>query len=239
MKIGTLIFGLFFSFIVDSIAQVIAVEEGVVRIDKTETDAQIATLMINDDQLILKEGRKFIKKNLKVNMKKKGKQMMQAKEATINSISPKRGDLTFVMLKENGQDKLALAYALGYDIFINDEEYPAEAANLKNLLRGFLTEYYKTHFEKQLREEEKKLKKLTRQLSANQRQQRGIQKDIEKNRKKSGKEKFQDQKPALENDTVKLQAKADTLLQEAEQLKTAIANTQREIDVARSNISLF
>lgn len=220
-------------------AQLLSIKESTIEIEETETDAQVATLLIQDDGEIKKALRKYIRRNLDAKVKNNGKDMLMAEKASIHTISDKRGDLAAIFFQENSQDKMAVAYLLGYDIFVNSNDYPEEAENLKNFAETFLKDYYQGYFEDVVTAEEKKLKKLERGLAKNGREINSLNRKIQKNNRKAERDKFKDEKDSLENDNVRINTEIDALNDAMAQLKNDIAKVEKDIQVAKENVALF
>ncbi|MDZ7845433.1 MAG: hypothetical protein U5L96_00880 [Owenweeksia sp.] len=123
----------------------------------------------------------FLKDKFDLKVKKRDNRLV-AEEVVVNQITDRRGNLILFVYPLEDQITLNLAYQLGYDVYLNRQEFPVEAQNLQNFTEFFLYHYYYQYLDDHIKEQEKKLKKLERELKKAER-------SLQQARKKEGKNK--------------------------------------------------
>lgn len=153
------------------------------KIPVTDVVADSWTAVLNDDMSFYKETfSDYAKREFGIKSKSSGKTELLVEKASINRISDKRGDLRLTFITEGSDTKLAVSFLLGYDIWINPQDYPQGMEQLRQLLRDYLryhyTEYYNDIIEQDLKvieshkkdidRSEKSISKMRQQISKNE-----------------------------------------------------------------------
>ncbi|MCU0439985.1 MAG: DUF3450 domain-containing protein [Raineya sp.] len=171
----------------------------------------------------------YVGKNFKLKAKKNGKHGMIVPEANLPQVTTRRGDIYVLFSSETGKPEMAVAFMMGYDIYLNTKENPQEMDRLKEFFANFLMSHYKGFYEKQIREKEKVLKDLRGQIADNDKKAKSLQKDIESNQKKIGKEKDQLKKTEIENKNVAARRQIDALNEMNANINKQVTNYEKEI----------
>ncbi|MGB3618717.1 MAG: hypothetical protein WBA12_11410, partial [Catalinimonas sp.] len=95
-------------------------------------------------------------------------------------VTDKRGDLLSVFFDDTGEAHMAVAYAVGYDIYLNRADYPNEFREFEQLVNRFLWEYYRQYYQDFVKEKEKLIKETERQIKRAERNVKQEQRAIRK-----------------------------------------------------------
>lgn len=143
-----------------------------------------ACLEVNLDpepKTLKKAWTKYLRKEYHVKLKGKGlfgnKYPLYSHEVRISEISSKQMDFyTNIIEDENGSEMKVFA-SYGYDIYLNQENYPAEYILFKDILVSFLKDYLPGYYQEGIKDATKKVKKLKKEISS-------LDKNIKKDTKK-------------------------------------------------------
>lgn len=210
-------------------AQSLAPFQKQITIEKVNVDSWAASIERGTEDDLKEAFGDFISKNYKLKSKKNGKHGLKVEEANISQITTRRGDLHVLFSTETGRLEMAVAFMMGYDIFLNSKDNPQEMERFKEFFAAFLMDYYKGFYEKQVREKEKILKNLRGQIADNEKKIKSLQKDIESTQKKIAKETDQLKKVELENKNVAARRQIDALNEMDANLNKQASNYEKEI----------
>lgn len=170
----------------------------------------------------------FLKKNYDFKLKGNGwfanKEELYAKKVIVQKIIDKQMDFFAEIIPVSqgaSQTQITLFASLGYDIYLNEQDYPAAYQDLYNLgvafLENFIPDYFKEHIST-AKKDIKKLEKTTQSLS----------KDIDQNEKDIKKmyQEIQDMQAALEEKNAQL-----------ENLKVLLEEKERTFQDAKRDLS--
>ncbi len=124
----------------------------------------------------------FTKKEFGTKSRDNGKSEELLEKVSIPQVTDKRGDLRLTFFTEGSQTKMGISLMLGYDVWINPEDYGEEMERLRHFSRDYLryhyTEYYNDIIEKDLKlisshkksieKSEKSIKTMRTQISRNE-----------------------------------------------------------------------
>jgi hypothetical protein len=147
----------------------------------------------------------FLKKEYRFKLNGMGwfsnKELLSAKEVIIEDLSLKKMDFyTQVIEDENGSEMKVFA-SLGYDIYLNEEQYPVEFKAMNEMLVSFLKQYLPKYYNKKVNESEDRVKSLNKEI-------RSLKDGIDHNNsniQKLGKE-IEKSRASIEDNTRKLTA---------------------------------
>jgi uncharacterized coiled-coil protein SlyX len=122
----------------------------------------ISAPVIGNTDEVYDFAQKFAKDEFDAKLKKEDN-LLIAKEITIGSITDKRGDLIIYSYNDEKNSVLNMAFKVGYDIYLNSKQFPAETEKLKDLFKYFLSKYYQSFLPKYIKEKQKNLKEYTKQ----------------------------------------------------------------------------
>lgn len=219
---------LFFSVLV-AFGQSLAPYQKQISIEKVNVDSWAAAIEKGTEDDVKSAFSDYVSKNYKLKTKKNGKHALIVPEANITQITTRRGDLHAQFSGETGRPEMAVAFMLGYDVYLNTKDHPQEMERLKEFFANFLMDYYKGFYEKQIREKEKVLKDLRGQISDNEKKIKSLQKDIESNQKKLAKESDQLKKTEIENKNVAARRQIDALNEMNANLNKQVSNYENDI----------
>ena len=144
-----------------------------------------------DHEYLRKKWVKYVDKELHLKLRKNGN-VYRADKVNIYRITDKRGDLLSVFYDDAGAAHMAVSFAIGYDIFLNYDQYPEEFRQFEALVNRFLWEYYRGYYEdyvalknKQIKTAEKQVRSFSRQIKQQERSGRKEQRAYEKALKKN------------------------------------------------------
>lgn len=218
-------------------AQSLAPFQKQITLDKINVDSWAASVERGTEDDVKSAFSDYVSKNYKLKTKKNGKHGLIVAEANIPQITTRRGDLHVQFSSETGKLEMAVAFMMGYDIFLNSRDNAPEMERFKEFLANFLMDYYKGFYDKLIREKEKVLKDLRGQVSDNEKKAKSLQKDIESNQKKLAKEADQLKKTEIENKNVAARRQIDALNEMNSNLNKQISNYESEIAQIKMQIT--
>lgn len=210
-------------------AQSLAPFQKQITIEKINVDSWAASIDKGTEDDLKDAFSEYVSKNYKLKTKKNGKHGVIVPEANISQITTRRGDLHIQFSNDTGKPEMAMAFMMGYDIFLNSRDSPQEMDRFKEFFSNFLLEYYKSFYTKQLSEKEKTIKNLREQMVSNEKKSKNLQQDIERNQKKISREKDQLKKVAIENKNVAARRQIDALAEMNGNINTQVSNYETEI----------
>lgn len=122
----------------------------------------------------------FLRKEYDFKLKGMGwfsnKDLLYAEEVIIQKLSSKNMDFyTYVVEDENGSEMKVFA-SLGYDIYLNEEQYPVEFEALNQMITTFLKQYLPDYYNDKIDESADRVKSLNKEIKS-------LNGDIEDNKK--------------------------------------------------------
>lgn len=212
------------------LAQSLAPYPKQITLEKINVDAWAASIEKGSEDDLKDAFSAYIKKNFNLKSKKNGRHGLIVPEASLPQVTTRRGDLHVQFSNDAGRPEMAIAFMMGYDIYLNVRETPQEMERFKEFFTTFLYNYYKEYYEKQIRDKEKMIKDLRSQISNNEKKVKSLQNDIEKTQKKIAKESDQLKKTELENKNVVARRQIDAL-------NEMNANNSKQINAIEAEIS--
>lgn len=213
------------------------------KIPVTDVVVDTWTATLNDDISFYKDTfTDFTKQEFGVKAKSDGKTEMAVEKASINRVSEKRGDLRMTFFTDGSDTKLALSYMLGYDIWINPENYPDGMEQLRQLTRDYLryhyTNYYNDIIEKDMKvidghkkdidRSEKSISNMRKQISKNEQK---LREETNANRRANMEKKNQQNRENIDRLSAEipvLHSKIDALDEHVQQIKTYMTNVEAQ-----------
>ncbi len=213
------------------------------KIPVTDIVADAWTATLNDDMSFYKDTfSDFAKQEFGIKSKSNGKTELVVEKASITRVSDKRGDLRVLFITEGSDTKLAFCFLLGYDIWINPEEYGEGMEQLRQLTRDYLrfhyTEYYNDIIEKDLKvieghkknidKNEKSIANMRKQITKNEGK---LQEETNGRRIASMEKKNQQNREDIDRLTAEipgLRDKITALDDHIQQVKTTMKNVEAQ-----------
>lgn len=194
-----------------------------VSMDKTTPNAWV----INADDApvdeLQKAFRRYAKDQLDVKAKRKGRDMVVAKEASIPRFSSRTGDLKAKFFTEGNQTKVAVAFMPGYDISLSTAENQEGMESMRMFVKNFVKHYKSEQLTAQLEDREKRKKSIESDYKKNEREYKKLNKNISKTEKKMNSDKTEEsERFELKNEKIENEARIMAL-------DEVMANQQEEI----------
>ena len=206
-------------------SQQIVLKEHSISLDKKQSDAW--SVELNEDQdLVMKGFHRYMKDKYDVTPSKKNKTTFTYNQVVIPPISQKAGDLKGLIHMDDNGLFLSISFFFGYDIYVNYEEYPEEMDGLRELLLDFIVDLRANAYKEEIAEDEKRLAKMSAQLSKSEKTVESVSKQLEKTSKsllKADEKNEKDELFDLNNKKTELEGELATE-------KQLISNLQSEID---------
>jgi len=150
---GVLIFLGVSSFYIATPAQDLTLIHRETAVTDVKVDSWAASLS-DDKSFYEKTFEDFTKNEFGKKSKNNGQDEELLEKVSIPQVTDKRGDLRLTFFTEGTQTKLGLSLMLGYDVWINPNDYLEEMEKLKHLARDYLrfhyTEYYNSIIDKDM-----------------------------------------------------------------------------------------
>jgi len=93
------------------------------------------------------------------------KDLLSAEEVTINQISSKVMDFYTHIVEDQNGSEMKIFVRHGYDIYVNEENYPNEYLAIREILESFMKYYLPKYYEQRLSDTEKRIKELTNEAT--------------------------------------------------------------------------
>lgn len=124
---------------------------------------------------------KFLKKNYDLKLRGIGlfsnSDLLYAKEVQVENISPKKMNFYTYIIEDSVGSEMSVFASLGYDIYLNEEEYIVEFNAMNDMLSSFLKVYLPEYYTDRINESEKRVNNLKKEI-------KGLKEDIENNLEK-------------------------------------------------------
>lgn len=167
----------------------------------------------------------YLKKEYDFKLKGMGwfsnKDLLYSEEVIIQKLSSKKMDLYTNVVEDGNGSEMKVFASFGYDIYLNEEEYPIEYKAMNEMivsfLKQYLPKYYNTEINasaKSVKNLNKKIKSLNADIKKNNRDIENLNEEIEEYKKsskdnssklKAAEVKLKDRQDKLESTTNKLQ----------------------------------
>jgi hypothetical protein len=153
------------------------------KITVSDITADVWSANLNDDMSFYEETfEDFTKQEFGSKSRNDGKNEEILEKVSIPQVTDKRGDLRLTFYTEGDRNKMGLSLLLGYDVWINPDEYPREMDRLRQFTRDYLRFHYVHYYndiidedikliddyEKSIEKSEKSIGTLNNQIARNQ-----------------------------------------------------------------------
>jgi uncharacterized coiled-coil DUF342 family protein len=198
------------------------------RISSIQYDGEerpcIAVRLDPDTKEVKKAWEDFVKKQYKIRLKGLGflvnKDVLSAEKVTVKALSDKAIDFRTRIVEEENHSLMQVFVSLGYDIYLNPDQYPAAFQDLKNTTWKFVKTYLPAYYKEQISEVAKELKDLNKE-------QKNITNDIADNKKEI--EKLQKENEKLAKDLNSLDKDIQDKRQELNKKEAAKRAFEKEV----------
>ncbi len=134
--------------------------------------AERPCLMVNlapDPKTLKNAWMDFLRKKHDFKLKGMGwfsnQELLYANEVIIDSISSKNMDFYTQVIEVDDFSEMKVFASLGYDIYLNEEQYPLEFKAMNSMLTNFLTQYLPKYYSRKIKESEQKINNLNREIN--------------------------------------------------------------------------
>lgn len=197
----------------------------------------VIEVKIGDDQENIKKSfTRYCKDNLDIKLKGKGKNRLIAEKVIAPSFTEKTGDLMAMITQEGQNSKLAVGYFMGYDISINNEDYPEETKRLKEFVRRYAIYHESLYYKEILVENQKRLDNLNADLKKKEKEIKSLTKRTQKNNKAISKENDSNKKFDLSNQNIANRSRIELLNNMVVTLRAEIDNVNSVIESAKDSL---
>ncbi len=200
------------------------------KIPVTDIVADAWTAPLNDDISFYKDTfADFTKQEFGEKAKNDGKTEMIVERISLNRVSDKRGDLRLNFITEGSETKLALSFLLGYDIWINPEDYPDGMEQLRLLTRDYLRYHYTEYYNEIIDQDLKLVNGHKKDIDRAERSIANMRRQITKNEERLSGETNANRRSNLERKNQRNREDIDRLTDEIPQLREKITALDEHI----------
>lgn len=166
----------------------------------------------------------YLKDEYDVNLKGIGfltnKDILSAEAVAFPEVSKKELSLYTRVIEKGDITEMCVFAALGYDIYLNKEEYPEEYSRLQGIVEDFVGTYLPDHYKELVENTEKELEDLINQ-------QQDLSDDISDNEKEI--DKLQQENREMSKELIDVKAKTEELSQQLEARKEKVMQLNRQL----------
>lgn len=174
-----------------------------------------------------KEWVKFLKKEYDFKLKGAGlfrnKDVLYAEELVVPRLSSKQMDFYTQVIEDEEHSEMKVFVSFGYDIYVNELEYPAEYKAMNEMLVAFLKVYLPSYYSGEMKAATKSVNGLNKEINS-------LRKDIDKNNREIEEHETEAEKLKMDVKTnkEKLQS-AEMKLKETEDRMKAIKEELKKL----------
>ncbi len=212
------------------------VEEETMLIDGISTSVQKARVVGELDEF-RDLWRKFLKEEFDLKSSRKG-DIIVAEKAVINRITDRRGDLILFLYPLEKEVNFNVAFKLGYDVYLNSEEFPEEAENLKDFTVYFINYYYYYYLEDYIKKQERNLSDLKRELKSASKSIAKSDKNVSKLEKNIGKNEKKKERLTAEFETAP-EGEKENIRSELSEIKMDNMELREDISEAKAPVGKY
>jgi len=220
-------------------------EEQVIQLDDSRTSAWVFPVA-HDLDLVMGDLQNYCKDRSDVKLKKDGEYIMFGEKVSIPSIATKRGDLIGKGFITETYYGVALVFKLGYDIYLNSEDWEPEMNNFRNYAKEFMSYHYEKSFgrrveavEKQISELEKEKKQTLNKIDDNNKKIQNLDKKILKEEDETKIEEFKTEIAANESEIETLAFSTADLQDQMDLLKLEVVEINEQLHSLQADIASF
>jgi len=199
-------------------------KESTIKFDK----AQRPCLELNLDpepKTLKKAWRKYLKNEYDFKLKGigflKNKDLLSAEQIVVKELSTNQMDFYTQIVESKTGSEMNVFVRYGYDIYISQSSHPEQFVTLNNILDGFLKEFLPGYYADQVKDTEKRVKKLEKETKSLSKDMKNDSKKIEKlNKEIKDREKdLESNNELLEEAKTKLESRQEKLKRIKNELK--------------------
>lgn len=226
-------------FLTTSLAQAqYDISEQKVQFDKATASAWVISVGEEPVKDLQKGFARYAKDQLDVKPKKRGRDMMVAKEVSIPRIASHQGDLKAKFFTKGNQTEMAVAFLTGYDMALNTQENADEMNNLRRFTKNFVKSYKTEQLNEQIADDQKRKKTIESNYEKNEREHKKLNKNISKLERKLSSDKTEEAKKfEAKNEKIGNESRIMALDEIMANQKSEINKMEQAIQQSQSEIS--
>ena len=179
-------------------------------------------IVINIDpepETLKKAWAKFLRKEYHVRLKENGlfanNDLLYSKEISIDELSSKQMDFYTQIVEDENGSEMKVFVSLGYDIYLNEDDYPTELRLLNEILISFLKYYLPEYYKKDIEDSAERVKKLKKEIASSEAN------------KKNNTERIEELTNDVEKYKTSVKENSEKLVKAEEELKSKEKNLER------------
>jgi len=151
----------------------------------------------------------------------KNKDLLSAEQIVVKELSTNQMDFYTQIVESKTGSEMNVFVRYGYDIYISQSSHPEQFVTLNNILDGFLKEFLPGYYADQVKDTEKRVKKLEKETKSLSKDMKNDSKKIEKlNKEIKDREKdLESNNELLEEAKTKLESRQEKLKRIKNELK--------------------
>jgi len=200
------------------------------KIPVADVTADVWSANMNEDMSFYeKTFEEFTKQELGSKSRDDGKNEEVLEKVSIPQVTDKRGDLRLTFYTEGDRNKLGLSFLLGYDVWINPDDYPREMERLRELTRDYLRFHYVHYYNDIIDEDMKLIDDYNKSIKKSEKSIVSMESQITRNRERLETETNSNRKSNLEKKNEQNQLDIERLEAEIPELQKKIASLNEHI----------
>ena len=200
------------------------------KIPVSDITADVWSANLNDDMSFYEETfEDFTKQEFGSKSRNDGKNEEILEKVSIPQVTDKRGDLRITFYTEDSRNKLGLSLLLGYDVWINPDDYPQEMERLKQFTIDYLRFHYVHYYNDIIDDDMKLINDYQKSIAKSEKSIGNMRSQITRNEEKLKSESNANRKKNLEN-------KNNQNTQDIERLEAEIPEMQKKIESLNEHV---
>ncbi len=164
-------------------SQTLEIRDVTVKYDKVEYPA-IEVMIQPETDNVRDAWEHFLKDKYKVKFRGNGflanKDVLRAEETKFKAISDKQMDFYAKIVEEDNMTRIAVFASFGYDIHVNQQNYPKEYNAMENVLKAFLQSYLPDYYKSRIADIQSAIKDLESDREKMEKEEKDNRDEIEK-----------------------------------------------------------
>ena len=196
----------------------------------SDVTADVWSANLNDDMSFYEETfEAFTKQEFGTRSRNDGKNEEILEKISIPQVTDKRGDLRLTFYTEGDRNKLGLSFLLGYDVWINPDDYPQEMDRLRQFTRDYLRFHYVHYYNDIIDEDMKLINDYERSIEKSEKSIGTMESQITRNQERLDSETNSNRRNNLEKKNQQNQ-------QDIERLEAEIPELQKKIESLNEHV---
>ncbi len=200
------------------------------KIPVSDVTADVWSANLNDDMSFYEDTfEDFTKQEFGSRSQNDGKNEELLEKVSIPQVTDKRGDLRITFYTEGDRNKLGLSLLLGYDVWINPDDYPEEMERLRRFTRDYLRFHYVHYYNDIIDEDMKQISDYEKSIEKSEKSIGSMRGQITRNEEKLNTETNDKRRANMER-------KNQQNLEDIERLEAEIPESHKKIESLNEHI---